>query len=179
MEIFVHSVLKIHIKKKKRTKILAQWKSVVNGKECSNCFTKHHYIRVFHHFMGDQIPWHHLQGLHVALITIIPLPQTPQPFQFLSAQNPECVTSFSFCKKLFPVKSSQQIKRHFPEKTSLWMLGRGDLGQAPWQEVRAASHPSCWLMARFHQGWQRRHGAHTVPQNLDGSDQETCIHTEN
>lgn len=98
--------------------------------------------------MGDQIPWHHLQGLHVVLITIIPLPQTPQPFQFLSAQNPEYVTLFSFCKKLFCMKNSQQIKAISLKKRAYeWRLREFWAGPQyrRWEQL---CHPSCWLMAQ-------------------------------
>lgn len=122
--------------------------------------------------MGDQIPWHHLQGLHVVLITIIQLPQTPQLFQFLSAQNPEYVTLFSFCKKLFCMKNSQQIKAISLKKMSLWVMVKGILGRPPVQEVRAAL-PSFLLTdgtgptvptLNSQQGWQWRLGAHAFPQ---------------
>lgn len=115
---------------------------------CSNCFTKHQYIRVFHDFMGDWVPWHHLQGLHVVLVTIIPLAQTPQPFQFLSAKNPEYVTLFSFCKKLFCMKNSPQIKAISLKKWACeWRLREFWAGRLyrRWQQL---CHPSCWLMAQ-------------------------------
>lgn len=142
---------------------------------CSNCFTKHHCIRVFHHLMGDQVPWHHLQGHHVVLVTIIPLAQTPQPFQLSSAQNLEYVTLFSFCKKLFCMKKSQQIKAIFLKKRACeWRF----------REFRAgplSCRPSCRLMAQGQlvphtQHCQWWHDAHIIPQkNLYGSDYEPHI----
>lgn len=81
--------------------------------------------------MGDRVPWHHLQGLHVVLVTIIPLAQTPQPFQFLSAQKSEYVTLFSFSKKLFCMKNSQQIRAISLKKKELGSDGQGNFGQAP------------------------------------------------
>lgn len=48
-------------------------------------------------FYGDRVPRQHPWGPHVVLVTIIPLAQTPRPFQFLSAQSPEYVTLFRFC----------------------------------------------------------------------------------
>jgi len=102
-------------KLKKKKEILVQWKSVVNGKECGiyaefvsqNTITSESFIMLW----GIKSPdtRHHLQGLHVVLVTIIPLPQTPQPFQFLSAQNLKYITLFSFCKKFFCMKNLQQI----------------------------------------------------------------------
>lgn len=112
---------------------------------CSNCFTKHHCIRVFHHFMGDRVPWHHLQGLHVALVTIVPLAQTPQLFQFLSAQNSEYVTLFSFCKKLFCMKKSQQIKAIFLKKRACeWRCREFRAGPLSGSRSSSAIPPAGW-----------------------------------
>lgn len=133
--------------------------------------------------MGDQIPWHHLQGLHVVLITIIPLPQTPQPFQFLSAQNPEYVTLFSFCKKLFCMKNSQQIKAISLKKRAYeWRLREFWAGPQyrRWEQL---CHPSCWLMAQvqlaLHCAANRAGMVLTLfPKKLYGSDYEPRIQAQ-
>lgn len=115
---------------------------------CSNRFTKCHYIRVFHHFMGARIPWYHLWGLHVVLVTITPPAQTPQPFQFLSVKNPEYVTLFSFYKKLFCTKNSQQIEVISLKKWAReWRLR--DFWAGPlYRRRQQLRHPPRWRMAQ-------------------------------